>query len=292
MLASYFLLLQIIELGLYALAGVRLLGWSVPASVALAFAGLLASRLAFVLASFAIARLHRRRPGPAIGVILGEWIALTRQNLLDAAWERVLMRPDPAPRPGAGPAIVMAHGYFENRGCFRWLVKSLEERGLGPVFTPNLRSWLAPIERYEEGLAAVIARAAEGTGRPVVIVAHSMGGLAARLYLARRGGAQVARLITIASPHHGSCHAHLGAGPSAAQMCPGSDFLAALQQAEGGNGPPVPVTSIYTEDDNLVSPVESSRLPWARNVALSGYGHIEVLRAEEVLMVVVEEVRG
>ena len=38
----------------------------------------------------------------------------------------------------------------------------------------------------------------------LVLVTHSMGGLAARAYLKRHGSARVAKLITLACPHHGT----------------------------------------------------------------------------------------
>ena len=180
--------------------------------------------------------------------------------------------------------MVLVHGYFANRGYFRALVSGLEAHGAGPVFAPNLRSWMAPIETAEEELHGHIERIVAGTGQPrVVLVGHSMGGLVARAYLARRGPGRVARLVTVASPHHGTALARWGIGPSGRQMRAGSAFLAALEAAEGARGAGVETVSIYSPHDNMVAPQATSRLAWARNVALPGLGHIAIAQSRELV---------
>jgi triacylglycerol lipase len=59
-----------------------------------------------------------------------------------------------------------------------------------------------------------------------------MGGLIGRYYLQKLGGAQrIRRLVTLATPHRGSYTARLvPMRPALAQMYPGSDFLADLNQ--------------------------------------------------------------
>ena len=52
----------------------------------------------------------------------------------------------------------------------------------------------------------------------VVLIAHSMGGLVCRSYLARHGGQRVERLVTIASPHVGTELARIGIGQNAREM--------------------------------------------------------------------------
>jgi pimeloyl-ACP methyl ester carboxylesterase len=302
MLARAILLSQLLELAFYGAFAAWLhtrhgLGWI--AAALLVPAMVLGVRLALVCASFVIAWLHRspRAAAHHLGVagtlrlVLREWRALVLLNLVRLPWERHLLRPDPAFTPSERPAVVLAHGYFVNRGCFVGLVRELEAAGVGPIFTPNLRSWLAPIERMEHELAAVVERAASATGRKVVVVAHSMGGLAARALLARGGTAHVARLVTIASPHHGTALAAFGVGPNARQMRPHSDFLRSLAHAEGEHGPGIPVTSVYSVHDNLVAPQETSRLPWARNIALPGVGHVDILAAPQLVRAILEELR-
>lgn len=303
MFARIALLEQVLELGLYALVGAWLAqrhGFGIPGIVLFMAAGLLAARLALVCAAFAVAWLNRSpRAAPhrlgiaaTAAMVLREWRALLELNLVLVPWERYLLRPDPVAAPAGKPAIVLVHGYLVNRGCFRTLVRNLEAGGAGAVFTPNLRSWLAPIECLEADLASAIEAAAAATGGKVVLVAHSMGGLGCRAYLARHGCGHVERVITIASPHHGTALAWFGLGENARQMRPRSEFLRTLAQAEGERGPGVPFTSIYSTHDDLVAPQEGSVLPWARNVALSGIGHVDLLGSAALAERVLGELRA
>ena len=99
------------------------------------------------------------------------------------------------------------------------------------------------------------------------------------------------KLVTIASPHFGTVHARLGGGPNARQMHRGSRFLLELGEKEGEKGPACRVVSIYSPHDNLVAPQQTSRLPWATNIAIPGRGHIDILSAPELIRIIVEEVR-
>ena len=300
MLSRIALLEQVLELAFYAAIGAWLgtrHGFGTPGIALFMAAGILATRLALVCASFTIAWLYRtpRAAGQRLGIaataamVLREWRAILELNLVLTPWERYVLRPDPRPAPGASPAIVLVHGYLANRGCFRTLLRNLEAGGAGPIYTPSLRSWLAPIERLEAELSSAIEALAASTGGKVILVAHSMGGLGCRAYLARHGNAHVERVITIASPHQGTALAALGPGENARQMRRDSDFLRALARAEGALGPGVPFTSIYSTHDNLVAPQETSVLPWARNVAMHGIGHVDLLGSPELARLILAE---
>jgi triacylglycerol esterase/lipase EstA (alpha/beta hydrolase family) len=161
-----------------------------------------------------------------------------------------------------------------------------------PVFTPNFRAAFATIEVFAAELDRQIERIAAGTGREkLILVCHSMGGLAARAYLCSHGSARVAKLITIASPHLGTVVALAGAGANARQMHRASRFLEEICANEGERGPQCGVTSIYSPHDNLVAPQETSRLPWAKNIAIPGFGHLDILRSRRLFEVVLEELR-
>lgn len=302
MLARLFIAAHLAELAAYAALGAWLWarhGWSAWRIAALVAILAFGVRLAIVCTSMSIAWWHRsprtvsQQLGPmaSVAMVLREWRGLVLLNLVGLPWERYVMRRDPEPAPLDHPAVILVHGYFVNRGTFRGLLRRLEAAGVAPIFTPNLRSWLAPIERIEAEVAAEVARVHAATGRKVVIVAHSMGGLAIRCMLARHGGAKVEKVITIASPHHGTALARLGLGENARQMCRGSEFLQRLEAGEGDAGPGVPVTSIYSVHDNLVAPQETARLPWAKNITLAGRGHIDILDSPELAALVLAELR-
>ena len=141
---------------------------------------------------------------------------------------RVLMR-DPPPAPATLPVLLL-HGVGCNAGVWTGFRRYLERARLGPVYALSYGPPLASIEHFADQLAAKIDAdpCAPPARTQVVLVAHSMGGLVARAYLRRFGGAHVRRLITIGTPHSGSMHAWLMTGVSLAEMRPGSAFLAGL----------------------------------------------------------------
>jgi len=276
-------------------------GWGPGAMAALVIGWVAGSRLALVAASSLVAWVWRtpRLPEQRIGLLGGaelflrEYRAFLAFNLGHLPWEALLLRPDPAPVPTQRVPVLLVHGYFANRGYFRALVRRLEARGVGPIFAPNFRSWLAPIETFADELHAELERIAAGTGQPrAVVIAHSMGGLAARACIARHGPGRIARLITVGSPHHGTVLATMAVGRNARQMEPGSAFLAALEAAEASAGGRVETLSVWTPHDNLVAPQASSRLSWARNVAVPGYGHIGLVESRALVEVLVPELES
>jgi ElaB/YqjD/DUF883 family membrane-anchored ribosome-binding protein len=212
-----------------------------------------------------------RHRAPAVG----EYAALRRRQLLYLPFESVAVRPDPAPLAGAR-ARDPVHGYLSNRGYFRPMLAWLEARGVGPVFVPNYRSVsLDDRDRRARRLHEEIERIAAGTGQRVILgVPLAWAGSSRGATCRTTARARIARLVTIASPHHGTELARFGIGSHARQMVRGSAFLRALARAEEARPPTVPSLSLYTVHDNLVSPQDTSRLPWARNVAVSGVGHL------------------
>ena len=223
-------------------------------------------------------------------MVLREWGAVLMNNFYRFPWPALALRRDPEPSRDGRIPIVMVHGYFSNRGYFGPLVRALEREGVGPIFAPNFVAAFATIEDFVAQLADEVERIARATSQPqVILVCHSMGGLAARAYLCAHGAARVKKLITIASPHNGTVHARFGAGANARQMMQASEFLAALCEKEGDKGPECGVTSVYTPHDNLVAPQDTSRLPWARNIAIPGRGHVDILASDRLAAIVMKE---
>jgi triacylglycerol esterase/lipase EstA (alpha/beta hydrolase family) len=306
MLARAFRIAQLVELAAWLAAASWLRsrhGWSAGALVALVAAvaaGIAGIRLAGVCTTMLVGWLLRspRASAERIGaaataaLVLGEWRALLAFNLVNLPWERLVMRADPPAAPTDRVPLVLVHGYLANRGYFRPLVRQLEALGFGPVHAPTFPVWRTTIEAFEAELHAQVERIAAGTGQRVILVAHSMGGLACRAYLARRGAARVARLVTIATPHHGTRIARFGAGANARQMQPGSAFLAALEAAEAVAASRPPVLSLYSPHDNIVVPQATSRLPGARNVALPGLGHVAIGGSPRVVEALVPELEA
>jgi len=302
MAATYIRFMLALELIAYVAIGAALhrsrgFGYAELASAALATA--LVVRLAIVCFATAIAQAARSPRAPeerigvaAIGLILREWHAMLVTNFVLFPFEAMAMRADAPAAPTERVPVVFVHGYFSNRGCFHRIVRELDERSVAPIFTPNFPSAFASIERLAGELHREIERICAATGSgDVILVCHSMGGLMARSYLRDHGAARVRKLVTISTPHHGTVLARLGMGPNVVQMRPGSRFLEALFAAEREAPLECPTASIYTTHDNLVAPQDSARLDGARNHAIVGRGHMDILKSRRLAELLVEELR-
>jgi triacylglycerol lipase len=244
-----------------------------------------------VAGSFVVGRVAARRDGgqdPA--PLRGLPTALLRETLAFCAATFVMIA-EPcrrAPREAAGRAahrspVLLIHGIVCNRAVWRPLLGRLAAQGFAPVRAVSLEPLFADIDTHTASVVQVLRELQRSSGgMPVAIVAHSMGGLVARAALAAGGPGLVSRIVTIASPHHGTALARLSRSAPARQMRPGSSWLQALNASEHGAWP-VPVTSIYSLHDNLVVPPRSATLAGARLHELAGLGHLSLLRADASL---------
>lgn len=120
------------------------------------------------------------------------------------------------------------------------------------------------------------ADAAMAAGAPSVdVVGYSAGGVTARWWLAELDGYVVARrVVTLGSPHGGAEIAGLGAAiapercPAACrQLAPGSDLLRRLNDDDPTPDGPRWM-SVWTSQDEVVTPPDSARLQGATNVVV------------------------
>jgi triacylglycerol lipase len=120
----------------------------------------------------------------------------------------------------------------------------------------------------------------------VALVARSMGGLIARDYLQRHGTGRIAKLVTLACPHHGSEMARIGLGRPAREMEPGSLFLRALPE----RAPPGLATlSVWSRADTLVVPADSARLAGAKERTVPDIDHLAALFSPLILDIGLDE---
>ena len=200
--------------------------------------------------------------------------------------------PDDLPDLGAGAdapgrsAVLLLHGYCCNRGLWAPWLRQLRGCGvpcqaltMAPVFG-RIEDWVPAIE------AAVVALTRQ-TGRPPLLVAHSMGGLAVRAWLAAQpdadqADARVQRVVTIATPHHGTWMARFAHTPNAGQMQRGHPWLVALAACEGP-ARRARFTCFYGHADNIVFPATSATLVGADNRHLAGVAHVAMAFRPEVV---------
>ncbi len=240
----------------------------------------LVARLILALASYALSRWKgvKLKPAQRLGpvawlkFILVEYWHLCIQNLLLIPF-RVFFHTasERGHGPADGPVVLMQHGYVNSGAVWFFTARALEAHGWR-VFTLDQPAF-ASIDTMGDRLAARVDAVLKLTGATqLTLVAHSMGGLICRAYLRRYGGAKIARLITMGSPHHGTFHAYLASGPNGAQMRPGNAWLASLAATQVT----VAFTSIYSVHDTIISPQDSSVMPGADNVELSAVGHVSM----------------
>ena len=223
---------------------------------------------------------------PAVRAWLGEIAASLRAFFHAQVWfgDRRL----PSAAGAQRIPVLFVHGYFCNRAIWRPFAAELAARG-HPVDSVNLEPVFGSIDDYVPTIAARVDRLRERWGcAQVAIVAHSMGGLAARAYLRAAGPAPIARTVTLGTPHNGTRSAFRGVGHNARQMRPGSAWLGALAASES-TATNQRVTVILSLHDNILVPALPQTLPGARTIAFAGLGHVELVYAATVRQAVIAE---
>ncbi len=274
------------ELSIYSLLAHRFLDTSWGVSVLAACGAIFSLRagisaMTWVFASAYPSPARRLTIGESFRMITGEYLAFLLAFVFIQPFERLWMGSDRI-RPEKQP-LLLVHGYGCSRGVWWFLRRRFEAAG-HVVATVSLAPPYTSIGKLVPQLAQRVDEVCRATGADqVILVAHSMGGLVCRSYLARHGRERVARLITIASPHSGSELARIGIGKNAREMEPGSQWLNDLAAEEVL----VPTVSLRTPHDNYVMPQDNQRLLGAQDVELAGIGHLATLfsrrTAREVL---------
>lgn len=282
MVALILILGLTVELSLYAWAGSALAakhawaGWLLLPWVLACFFGL---RLFFATLTRLVGRRYRDRARQAPPIGMPVYLAAVLWDMWCYVLVFALAQPLEAPlrrrrfARGEQTPVLLVHGLWCNGGMWWSMQRRLEAAGL-TCATMNYAPPLASIDGFVPQLAQAIDDLLAETGaRQVRLVCLSMGGLVTRAYLKAQGAGKVASVITLGTPHHGSGLAGWAAGQCVAQMRLGSEWLAALNRDEG-QAFERPFVSVFSWQDNLVAPVTSSVLRGARNLAISGVGHV------------------
>jgi triacylglycerol esterase/lipase EstA (alpha/beta hydrolase family) len=225
-------------------------------------------------------------------------------SMLQSSWTMPRASACTRIHPGSDATpVLLLHGYGCNSGYWSHLVPRLDAARISHAsvdlepLTGDIDGYAPLVEHAVEAL-----RAATGAAK-VIVVAHSMGGLVARAWMRACGTDRVARVITLGTPHHGTCLAAFGLGLNAAQMRraaqgragaaepPECAWLRALADGEDAAARSL-VTSMYSHHDNIIAPQTSSELPGARNLAFGGIGHVALGRNPCVLDMVMREIAG
>lgn len=300
-----------------------LLALSAPVAVAIALAILGALQWLPATAAWLIAGVLARSQSPedsepkrarfawaALRSVATEGVALARAQLaMSAAPLRRTPRLGPASGSRRPRPVLLIHGVLCNAAVWRALLRRLDQAGFGPVRALDLEPLSADIEYHASRVAhELITMQRECGGAQVAIVAHSRGGLVARAAVRMMGTrdaaaadgsppaarlAAVSRIVTLATPHHGTAMAALLRSKAMRQMLPGSPWLRGLNDRSAMNGPAAaPITSIYSLDDELVVPPSSARLEGACNAELCGVGHLGMLTSRQASEAILRALAG
>lgn len=192
-------------------------------------------------------------------------------------------RPLPAVDRNAAPAlrevVLCIHGFHMDESCFWGMRRRLARRGRVSVAAD-----LGLPYRRAEVYAAALRRdlgavAAAFPAARIDVVAHSMGGLVLRQVLGESPAlaARLRRVVTLATPHHGT--ALLGwfrHGPVFRMMSRESEYVRGLPRL-ADSVPAAEVTTVASAHDLLVYPVECAHLEGARRIDLERVGHLGLL---------------
>jgi triacylglycerol lipase len=235
-----------------------------------------------IIASFPVSRRYSIKMRPEMRVefpalmrtLLTEWLVYLLLFVVIQPFHQLWVGHKPLQRrAGHKVPVLLVHGYFCNRGAWWWMRRKLAAAGFC-VATIDLEPPWGDIDALVDQLHARIEALRTETGTDqVALIAHSMGGLAARGYLRKFGSARIASLMTLAAPHHGTWLARYGYGEGARQMEPDSPWIRDLPEAD----PRVPIATIWSPTDNLVAPQNSARLLGARDIMLPAVGHLSML---------------
>ena len=274
-------------------------GWSILGLISSAVVLFFALRLLIVLFSFLLSMACRSsrprhltvRGWPWLRALLLEWLMTLRwYSLWQAFPDRFVREPAPPTGDARPMPVLLVHGYLCNAAAWSFYQRWFQERGR-PAYTISLEPVLGSIESMIDGLEHRIAEVLAASGASELdIVAHSMGGVVVRTLLRRRPHAKGIRgVVTLGSPHHGTMLARLAFGQCGHELRYESSWFKQLNDAQPA-APDLPggFTSIYTYDDNLVAPQETSRFEGAENIGISGVGHASLLGSRAVFDMVVD----
>ena len=175
----------------------------------------------------------------------------------------------PQDRPGP---VLLVTGFGGDTARLGSLAAVLRRHGRDAEVVPSLDNGTGDLHEQARNLDVAV-RARLAAGAPSVdLIGYSAGGVVTRIWLEDFDGAEhTRRVVTLGSPHHGTRVARLAVAlassycPTACQqLVPDSSVLSGLPDTPTGPA----YTSLWTRDDEIVTPADSARLDGAVNIEL------------------------
>jgi pimeloyl-ACP methyl ester carboxylesterase len=178
--------------------------------------------------------------------------------------------------PDGYPPLLFVHGLGGGRGDFLPMAGYLWVRGRKRSYRVHFDGGTPPQEQASQ-LAAFVEEVLEVTGESQVeIVAHSLGGVAARLAILDHDlGPVVKTLITLGSPHGGTYPARYGNTLTTRDLRPESELIVRLSEA--GWPEDVRGVTLYSHSDLVILPALSAAVPGTEQRDMTPFTHYSYL---------------
>ena len=180
------------------------------------------------------------------------------------------------------PPVLLVHGFVCNHRVWDTIAPRLRGQGHS-VLALDLEPLFTSIDDYAPRIEETVTQLCTQTkSDQVILVGHSMGGLAIRAWLRACGDARAAKIITLGTPHHGTQAPQWVSTPNGEQMAWGSSWLAELEQSET-LAIRQRMCLALTQHDNIVYPQRKQALEDAQVTEFSGIGHLQMCLDKAVI---------
>lgn len=154
------------------------------------------------------------------------------------------------------PPVLFVHGYTHSASAWLLFAAWFRKAGYTDLHATTYNSWTMDFEdivaHLEREAAAILE---DRPGQQLVLVGHSLGGLAIRALLNTsplRDRIMVA--ATMGSPHKGTTLANLGMNGLGHSLAYKGKLIRTIESTD--SPPPVPVLAVYSLVDNMVMPLD------------------------------------
>lgn len=182
---------------------------------------------------------------------------------------------DPGKPDGYLP-LIFVHGLGGSRGDFLLMSWYLWLAGRKRSYKIHFQKGQS-IDDMAAALAMFIRDVKKATGeKQVEIIAHSLGGIIARLAISKhRLASSVKTLITLGTPHYGTYSARYANTKITRDLRPNSDLIKRLNKKPWPKS--IRGVSFWSRNDLLVVPAESAAMEGAEQIDVTPFTHFSYL---------------
>ncbi len=228
------------------------------------------------------------KPLPVFQTCMRYFLFHAIRPVIAIAW---LCMPKKSPKHSPYPPVVLIHGIFSTRTSWYFFYKALINNDFCPSTFGYISLWGsmdATVARLEKHVQHI----RETTGNShVTILAHSLGGVIARYWLAQypHNYDAVSGLVTLCTPHGGSNISTLLPNPFAKAVSPNSEVL---QSIGSQTYDAFPCVAYATNADTLVVPAKGLVPPENWKLLITPpIDHLEILSHSKVIKTVVNTLK-